>query len=224
MHKPRWAKLHAPAKKLSADRSAWRSLCEAYHHVLKQSPSPEAAKIAINGLHRNGKLRWRCTLREHKARPELRLAPGQSPPPAKPVVTRDYRIPATERFSSFDWERSYATGRDTTSKSHFEFDEIEVHWGDLLAGWPEAEPKVLTRAPRIWPGPEDPQPDNIEPLEWQVMRARAELERKGIQGLDTMRKSALDKLMLGEMWPGAKFSPSTRYKALRLFKAGPQSR
>ena len=52
------------------------SLAQIYHHVLRQSPSPEAAKIAIfeAGLHLWGERR------EHKARPDLKLKSGEKPP------------------------------------------------------------------------------------------------------------------------------------------------
>jgi hypothetical protein len=135
MHSQKQTTPQSATKNPGADHSEWRLLSEVYHHVLKRSPSPEAAKIAINDEYRSGKLRLRCTLREHKARPELQLTEGESPPPIEPVVTPDYEISPTEHFDSFDWERSYARRRDPISKALFEYVNIVANRDDLLR-WP----------------------------------------------------------------------------------------
>jgi hypothetical protein len=99
----------------------------------------------------------RATLREHKARPGKQIDKGESPPPAKPVVTADYEISARERLRSWDWERNYAMRRDPASKSLFEYVSIVVHRDDLLALWPE-------KPGRSSPGPnmaEAPQKQNV---------------------------------------------------------------
>jgi hypothetical protein len=134
MRSPKPTTPQSATKKPSVDHSEWRLLSEVYHHVLRQSPSPEAAKIAINDKYRNGKLRLRCTLREHRAR-----AKGETPSRVKPVS--NYEISPTERFNSFDWERSYATRRDPISKSLFEYEGISVNWHEVMVHWPP-EPSV----------------------------------------------------------------------------------
>ena len=115
----------------------WILLAQAYHHVLAQSPSPEAAKIAIATASKNRKLRIRATLRERKAQPGLRLAPGETPPAAPVVTTPDYSIPPDTVFARFDWERSYATRRDPATRSLFEYVDIRVHRDDVLELWPD---------------------------------------------------------------------------------------
>lgn len=115
----------------------WILLAQAYHHVLAQSPSPEAAKIAIATARKNGKLRMRATLRELKAQPGLRRAPGETPPAAPVVTTPDYGIPPDTVFAWFDWERSYATRRDPVTRSLFEYVDIVVHRDDVLDLWPD---------------------------------------------------------------------------------------
>jgi hypothetical protein len=44
------------------------SLADIYHHVLKQSPSPEAAKIAISEARTNGRLPLYCERFERKVK------------------------------------------------------------------------------------------------------------------------------------------------------------
>src|SRR5215831_13260460 len=69
---------------VTAASAEWVLLSVIYHYVLARSPSPEAAKIAISEARRNGQLRLRAELREHKARPHLRLEPGKLPPKVRP--------------------------------------------------------------------------------------------------------------------------------------------
>jgi hypothetical protein len=138
---------------ITKSTAEWMLLGQVYHHVLSQSPSPEFAKIEIAAARRNGQLRLRAELREHRARPGLRLAPGQKPPQHPPVVTSDYVIPSDTQFDSFDWERSRATRQDSTTKSLFEYVDIVLHRDDILARWPPAETDRwdwLTLKPGMW--------------------------------------------------------------------------
>ena len=50
------------------------TLAEICHHVLRQSASPEAAKIAISAAHEGGDLPLECERREHKARTDRKSA------------------------------------------------------------------------------------------------------------------------------------------------------
>ena len=59
---------------ITSESAEWVLLSEVYHHVLAQSPSPESAKMAISTARKNGRLRLRAELREHKARPRCRPA------------------------------------------------------------------------------------------------------------------------------------------------------
>ena len=82
------------------------SFADIYHHVLKQSPSPEAAKIAISEARTNGRLPLYCERFERK----VKNAP---PPEGEKVfppdeVLRDHQI-TDKQFSTWDWGRSYAT-------------------------------------------------------------------------------------------------------------------
>jgi hypothetical protein len=185
MRRPKRAVPQASAKKPGADCSEWRLLSEAYHYVLKQSPSPENAKIAINEQYRNGKLRLRCTLREHRARPKLELPNGESPP--KPLVTPDYEISPTERFSSFDWERSYATRRDPISKSLFEYEGITVNWDEVLTHWPpvKAPPEAAT------PSARKSKPEELTRTQWLVVKILDAIEQQERIDTDMMRMDPL---------------------------------
>ena len=146
---------------ITSANAEWVLLSELYHHVVAQSPSPESAKMAISAAHKNGQLRMRGELRELKARPGLRIAPGERPPEAAPpAVTSDYAVSPDTRFCHFDWERSYAARRDAITRSLFEYVGLVVHRDDALALWP---PKIEPVVSEI---EEDSQADqSTEPLE-----------------------------------------------------------
>ena len=117
----------------------WVPLSAIYHHALKQTPSPEAAKIAIASARKDKVLRLRAEeIRERE--------PGEK---VDPKITHDQPIPHDTRFSTWDWERSYATRRDAATKSHFEYVNIVGHRDDLLALWPNAEPKQGFQSRRL---------------------------------------------------------------------------
>jgi hypothetical protein len=114
----------------------WVLFSTIYHHVLKRSPSPERAKIEIILARRNGRLRLRAEqTREHVARPGLRLQPGEQPPQIEPTTTYDQPIPGGN-YHTWDWERSRATKRESSTNSLFEYLNIIGHRDDALALWP----------------------------------------------------------------------------------------
>jgi hypothetical protein len=123
------------------------SLADIYHHVLKQSPSPEAAKIAISEARTNGRLPLYCERFERKVK--------NAPPPEREKVfppdevLRDHQI-TEKQFSTWDWGRSYATRVDSTSKSHFEYKNIRAPGDVVLSLWPKRAEDVR---PRGRPGP-----------------------------------------------------------------------
>jgi hypothetical protein len=122
----------------------WVLLSAVYHHVFALSPSPEAAKIAIATARKNKQLRLRCTLRELKAQPGLRLAPGEKASPSPTVITQDYSIPLDTAFNHFDLERNYGTRHDSVTKSLFEYIEIAANRDDVLALWPGLSPAAAS--------------------------------------------------------------------------------
>jgi hypothetical protein len=125
----------------------WVLLSVVYHYVLAQSPSPEAAKITISTAWRNGQLRLRAEVREHEASPDLSLSPGEQPPEIQPKRKSDQPILASDEFDTWDWERSYATRRDQTTKSLFEYMDIVASRDDVLGLWAPAEMTVTTETP-----------------------------------------------------------------------------
>ena len=126
----------------------WVLLSQVYHHVLAKSPSPESAQMGIVDAWRNGQLRLRAELREHKAQPGLRLAPGEKPPQPPPTVTQDYAIPPNTKFDDpLNWERSRAMRRDHVTKSLFEYVGIVAHRDDVLARWPAAGSELFSLKP-----------------------------------------------------------------------------
>jgi hypothetical protein len=110
----------------------WVLLGEIYHHVLKRSPSPERAKIDISSR----KLPLRAEMREHRARPTLRLKPGEQPPAETPTITLDQPVPDGSHCLTWNWERSCATRRDAITKSLFEYVDIVGRRDDVLDTWP----------------------------------------------------------------------------------------
>ena len=129
--------------------SEWVLLNAVYHHVLAQRASPEAAQIEIATAHQNGQLRWRCTFREYKALPKLRLSRGEHPPQLAPTVTAHYPIPPDTRFDTFDWERSRAfSPNDPVTTSVYEYLDITAHRDDVLALWPVGAPSAASDKPQ----------------------------------------------------------------------------
>jgi hypothetical protein len=129
---------HPPATHamITTDSPEWVLLSAIYHHVLKQSPSTERAKREIASARKSGQLRLRAEqTREHIARPELRLKPGEQPPRVEPTTAFDQPVP-NGNYLTWDLERSYATRRESTTKSIFEYVNIVGHRDDVLALWP----------------------------------------------------------------------------------------
>jgi hypothetical protein len=121
---------------ITPESPEWVLLSAIYHHVLKQSPSTERAKIEIASARKSGRLRLRAEqTREHVARSELRLIPGEQPPKLEPTAAFDQPIPAGN-YCIWDWERSYATRRESPANSLFEYVNIVGHRDEALALWP----------------------------------------------------------------------------------------
>jgi len=192
----------------------WMLLSAVYHRVLAQSLSPEAAKIAISTARKNGQLRMRATVHEHKAQPDLRLAPGEQPPQIPPVITPDHPICPTDTFDRWDWERNDASRRDSETQSLFWYRQIEINQEDALALCPEKAPAESTAAAieLAWPGLKAKKPNDIEPKVWSAMKALAAVETEGTN-LESIPKPELLKLVTSRMWEGAECSISTLFKA-----------
>jgi len=139
---------------ITTDSPEWVLLSAIYHHVLKQSPSTERARIEIGSARKSGRLRLRAQqTREHVARPELRLKPGEQPPNVEPTTAFDQPVPDGNCLT-WDLERSYATRRESTTKSIFEYVNIVGHRDDVLALWPpntEAPVGQVVEPPAIHP-------------------------------------------------------------------------
>ena len=167
---------------ITAASAEWILLSIIYHYVLERSPSPEAAKFAIREARRNGQLRLRAKLREHKARPHLKLEPGKLPPKILPRCKSDQPILASDKFSTWDWERSYATMRDESTKSLFEYMEIVGHRDDVLKLWPPVE---TTATPERAETAEATiaKPAGISPLVWAVVLTLDDIEKETLTGL-----------------------------------------
>jgi hypothetical protein len=129
---------HPPAihAMITTDSPEWVLLSAIYHHVLKQSPSTERAKREIASARKSGQLRLRAEqTREHIARPELRLKPGEQPPNVEPTTAFDQPVP-DGNYLTWDLEGSRATRRESTTNSLFEYVNIVGHRDDVLALWP----------------------------------------------------------------------------------------
>jgi hypothetical protein len=160
----------------------WVLLSVIYHYVLAQSPSPEAAKIAISDAWRNGQLRLRAELREHEARPHLRLSPGEQPPQIQPKRKPDQPILASDKFRTWDWERSCATKRDATTKSLLEYVEIVGNRDDVLKLWPPAETTMMPERPET-AATALAKPVDVSCLVWAVVLTLDNIEKQTPTGL-----------------------------------------
>jgi hypothetical protein len=129
---------------ITAGSADWVLLSVVYHYVLTQSPSPEAAKIAVLTARANGQLRLRAEVREHEARSNLKLEPDEQPPEIQPKCEP---VLASDKLRHWDWERSYATRRDETTRSLFAYANIVGDRDDVLRLWPPAEMTVRAETP-----------------------------------------------------------------------------
>ena len=121
---------------ITAESPEWVLLSAIYHHVLEQSPSTERAKIEIASARKSGQLRLRAEqTRVHAADPKLRLKPGEQPPNVEPTTAFNQPIP-DGNYLTWDLEGNYATRREATTKSIFEYVNIVGHRDDVLALWP----------------------------------------------------------------------------------------
>jgi hypothetical protein len=154
----RWRKQghHSPAVHvmITSGSPEWVLLSTIYHHVLKRSPSSERAKIEIASARKSRRLPLRAKqTREHIARPELRLKPGDGPPDVEPTTAFDQPIP-DGNYVTWDWERSCATRRHSSTRSLFEYSNIVGRRDDALALWPlgtDASVEPIVEPPAVDP-------------------------------------------------------------------------
>src|SRR5262249_35914633 len=128
-------------------KARWLSLSAVYHRVLALSPSLEKAKIDIYDAYRDGQLRMRATRLEYRARPDMRLAPGEKLPPNPPIKTPDCPLPVPELDDPYwadgwNWELNVASHRDDKTKSLFRYEHIEVHPDDVSLLCKQPTPKI----------------------------------------------------------------------------------
>jgi hypothetical protein len=160
---------------ITSASTEWVLLSVIYHYVLARSPSPESAKISISEAWEKGQLRLRAELREHEARPGLILRPGEQAPGVQPECRTDQSILASQKFDSWDWERSYATWINRTTKSFFEYVNIEGNRGDVLKLWPETNiaAQTFARANAV-----AAKPVEVSAFVWAVVLTLDEIERE----------------------------------------------
>jgi hypothetical protein len=119
---------------ITSESSEWVVLSAIYHHVLKQSPSAERAKIEIASARKSGQLRLRAEqTREHRAGPEVRLKLGGQLRNVGPTTAFDQPVP-DGNYRTWDWEGNYA--KRTEATRIFEYINIVGHRDDVLALWP----------------------------------------------------------------------------------------
>jgi hypothetical protein len=218
---------------IASDESAsWPLLSAVYHRVRARMPTDQAAQIAIWNMRRGGRLRMRAELREHKARPDPRLASGQKPPPIEPKITPDYPIHPTDVFQEqpeiepkikpdypilptdvfqeWDWEDSHAIRRDEESRALFEYVNIVVHPDDVLACWPElTEPTAATTTvdpSREWSEVRVAlkRPEGVTPRVWAAVQAIDALVREEHVDSAALPQDVLLKRVRGRMPVGSK--------------------
>lgn len=186
----------------------WVLLSVIYHYVLAQSPSPESAKITISSAWRNGQLRLRAEVREHEARPDLRLSPGEQLPEIQPKRKPDQRIFASDKFSTWDWERSYAIRSDATTKSLFEYVEIVGNRDDVLRLWPPTT-ETPERAETSLAKPAD-----LSDLVWAVVVTLDNMEKERPAGLAGLTQKHLSEAVSARLL--RQVSPRTVQKAVAV--------
>jgi predicted DNA-binding protein (UPF0251 family) len=164
---------------ITAGSAEWVLLSVIYHYVLAQSPSPEAAKVAISEARKNGQLPLRAAVSEREATPNVKLRPGEQPPEIQPKLEPDQSIPASDKLRNWDWERSYATRIDATTRALFQYANIVGNRDDVLRLWPPVEMTVRAGTPETAVA----KPVDVSGLVWAVVLALDELEKQRPAGL-----------------------------------------
>jgi hypothetical protein len=178
------------ASLITGASAEWVPLNIVYHYVLTRSPAPEAAKIAISQARKSGRLRFRASeVREHQAQPGAVLRGGEAPPKNQPERAWNQSIGLSDRFSRWDWERCYATTRNSITKSLVEYVGIIANRDDVLRLWPQMEGIFATKI----------KPSGVSDLVWAIVLTIDEIEGErstGLAGLtrEVLRKKVGDKL------------------------------
>jgi len=191
----------------------WVLLSVVYHYILAQSPSPEAAKIAISNARKNEQLRLRAEVREHEARPNLILRPGERSAEIQPKRKPDQPILPSDNFSTWDWERSYATRRDATTKSLFEYMEVVGNRDDVLNLCPSPETAVMTETPET-AETAVAKPVEVSGLVWAVVQTLDNMEKQTATGLAGFTQKQLTEKVSASL--SRRVSPRTLQKAVAL--------
>jgi hypothetical protein len=202
---------------ITAGSAEWVLLSVVYHYVLAQSPSPEAAKITVSTARKNGQLRLRAEVSEHKARPNLILEPGKQPRKLQPKCKPDQPILARHKLRHIDWERSYATRRDETTKSLFVCENIVGNRDDVLRLWPPGEMTVRAEIPETAVA----KPGDVSDLVWAVVQTLNDMEKQTPTGLAGLTQKQLTKSVSDKL--SRQVSQRTLQKAVAVRRKGNES-
>jgi hypothetical protein len=194
---------------ITAGNAEWILLRVVYHYGLTQSPSPEAAKGGILGAHKNGQLRLRADVSEHRARPVLERI-GEQPPEIQPKCEPDHPIHAVDKLRHIDFERSYATRRDETTKSLFQYENIVGNRDDVLKLWPPTEMTVSAEIPQTAVA----KPKGVSDLIWAVVQTLDDVEKQTPTGLASLTQKGLIQIVNDKL--PRKVSQRTLQKAVAV--------
>ena len=142
--------------------------------------------------------------------PNLTLSPGEQPPEIQPKRESDQPILASDEFGTWDWERSYATRRDATTKSLFEYMDIVASRDDVLGLWPSAEMTVTTGTSETTMA----KPDDVSGLVWAVVLTLDKIEKQTPTGLAGLTQEQLTQTVSAKL--PRHVSVRTLQKALAL--------
>jgi hypothetical protein len=123
-------------------------------------------------------------VREHKPIPG-RLNPGEQPAQIFPKCDLDQPILAIDKFNKWNWERSYASRRNTTTNFLFEYVNIVGNRDDVLRLWPRAEPTV--DIPKV----ASVKPKDVSGLVWATVVTLDKLEKTAAAGLSGLTQKQL---------------------------------
>jgi hypothetical protein len=203
---------------ITAGSAEWILLSVVYHYVLTQSPSPEAAKMTVLAAWKNGQLRLRSEVREHEARPKLKLEPGEQPPEIQPKCEPDQPILASDKLRRWDWERSYATRRDEITRSLFAYANIVGDRDDVLRLWPPAEMTVRVETPDTAVA----KPVGVSSLVWAVVLTLDEMESQSPAELAGLTQQHLTRKVGEKLQRGISERTLQKAVAFRRKRNGPR--
>jgi hypothetical protein len=144
--------------------------------------------------------------------------PSEQPPEVQPKCKPDQPILTSDKLRSWDWERSYATRRDETTRSLFEYANIVGNRDDVLRLRPPAEMTVRAEKPETVVA----KPVGVSSLVWAVVLTLDEMESQSPAELASRTQKHLTRKVGEKLQRGISARTLQKAVAFRRKRNGPR--